>query len=93
MTSLIDPTAAAFHHLTPAPRRALPTRARLGLVDSMANSRAGWGTALLDAAAGVLGTRFDFHAVRRVQIGVHDPEAFARAMAPLYAALVVAVGD
>ncbi len=93
MTSLIDPTAASFQHLTPAPRRTLRSGAKLALVDSMANSRAGWGTALLDAAATVLGSRFDFHDVRRIQDGVHDPDAFARAMAPLYAALVVAVGD
>ncbi len=93
MTSLVNPTAANFQHITLAPRRSLPSGSRLALVDSMANSRAGWGKALLDAAATVLGTRFDFHDIRRIQNGVHDPEAFARAMAPLYAALVVAVGD
>ena len=93
MTSLIDPTAAAFEYLKPASRSELPPGAKLALVDSMANSRAGWGKALLDASATVLGSRFDYHAVRRIQDGVHDPAAFARAMAPIYAALVVAVGD
>ncbi len=93
MTSLVDPTAAAFQHLVPVQRRALPPGTKLALVDSMANSSAGWGTALLDAATTVLGPRFDYHAVRRTQNGVHDPDAFARSMAPIYAALVVAAGD
>ena len=93
---LIAPVAVDFEPLPPAPRPDSLDGRAIGLVDSMLNPRADWGSGILDAVAGALGAlwpRCTHERIRRPQMGVHEPDRWAKAMADRHAALVIAVGD
>ena len=96
VAGLISPVAAEFHPLPPAPRPASLDSMSVGLVDSMLNPRSQWGPGILDAVAQALTERWPrctTDRVRRPQMGIHEPDRWAKAMADLHAALVIAVGD
>ena len=93
---LVSPVAVDFEPLPAAPRPVSLDGVNVGLVDSMLNPRADWGSGILDAVAEALGERWPrctTDRIRRPQMGVHEPDRWAKAMADRHAALVIAVGD
>jgi hypothetical protein len=96
LATLVSPTPADFEPLPAAPRPISLDGAHVGLVDSMLNPRADWGTGILDAVAEALNERWPrctTDRIRRPQMGVHEPDRWAKFMADRHAALVIAVGD
>jgi hypothetical protein len=96
LQGMVSPVADTFAALPLAPRLASLDGISVGLVDSMLNPRADWGSGILDAVDDVLGRRWPrctTDRIRRPQMGVHEPDRWAKAMADRHAALVIAVGD
>lgn len=96
LAGLVSPVPQRFAELVPAPRAASLDDASVGLADSMLNRRAGWGGGILDAADDELRRRWprcSTDRVARPQLGVHEPDRWAAAMAAKHAAIVIAVGD
>lgn len=89
---LIDPTAQGAEPLPLATRNPIGPGTRIGLIDAMLNPSAGWGQGMLDAAERAL-TAATFDRISRSVLGDHQPIAWAKAMAALYTALVIAAGD
>ena len=90
--NLIDPTAQATEPRPLATRRPIGPDTHIGLVDAMLNPRAEWGQGMLDAAQMALPDA-TFDRISRTMLGDHQPMAWAKAMAALYSALVIAAGD
>lgn len=92
---LVSPVPGRRERLRPA-ARASHRAGPVGLVDSMLNPSAEWGQGMLDAVVQVLDQRQPRRATDRIsrpQLGVHQPDRWAKAMAARHAAIVIAVGD
>jgi hypothetical protein len=96
LAGLVSPVAEDFVPLAPAPRPAGLEGRSVGLADSMLNRRAGWGAGIHDAVTAALAARWprcSTDRIARPQLGVHEPDRWAAAMAAKHAAIVIAVGD
>ena len=96
LAGLVSPVAVDFDRLPLAPRPTSLDGLSVGLVDSMLNPRSSWGPGILDAVADAFARRWPrctTDRIRRPQMGIHEPARWAKAMADLHAALVIAVGD
>lgn len=92
----VQPVAPSTTKRERAPRIATLEGHSIGLVDSMLNRHSGWGQGILDAAEDELRQRWpriDIDRIARPQLGIHEPDRWAAAMAAKYAAIVIAVGD
>lgn len=93
---LIPPTPPRKMERSPAIRPASLEDRSVGLVDSMLNPSAGWGSGMLTAVERELRQRWATVTTTRIsrpQLGLHQPVRWAAAMAAQHAALVIAVGD
>ena len=93
---LVSPEAASRAIVEPAPQRPDLNDSSVALVDTMVNTKAGWGRGILRAVDEELRRTWPHVSttlIRRPQLGVHEPLRWARAMAAQHAAVVIAAGD